>query len=545
MRINLRILVVGVILWAGGAGWGLADDVARMEEVIQARLKDSSFMGSVLVARDAEIVLNKGYGFANVEWQIANSPTTRFRLGSLTKQFTSASILLLEERGKLKIEDHIKQYVPDAPAAWDAITIYNLLTHTSGLPNYTALPDFVTTMGTKVTPQQIVAKFRDRPLDFEPGTKMLYSNSGYIVLGLIIETVSGESYASFLQKNLFDPIGMKDSGYDSSTAISPRRASGYTPGPDGPLNAAFLDMSIPYAAGALYSTTEDLLRWEKALFGGKVLKAASLEKMTKPFKNDYALGLSVRQHDGHRVVEHNGGINGFNTFLAYYPDSHVTIAVLGNVNGLAPEAIGAALGTLAHGGAVRLTSERREIPVPVSTLTAYVGTYEMAPNMNVMVTLDGDHLMAQLSGQPKFQLYAESETRFFLKVVDAQLDFVRDASSSVTQAVLHQNGRDITATKKSDRFTERQAISLPRTALEPLAGTYEMRPGAVVVVTLEGDHLMAQLTGQPKFELFAERENFFFYKVVDAQVEFTRDASGAVTAFVLHQGPANITALRK
>ena len=296
MRINLRIFVVGVVLWAGGAGSGLADDVARMEEVIQARVKDSSFMGSVLVARDAEIVLNKGYGFANVEWQIANSPTTRFRLGSLTKQFTSASILLLEERGKLKIEDHIKQYVPDAPAAWDAITIYNLLTHTSGLPNYTALPDFATTMGTKVTPQQIVAKFRDRPLDFEPGTKMLYSNSGYIVLGLIIETVSGESYASFLQKNLFDPIGMKDSGYDSSTAISPRRASGYTPGPDGPLNAAFLDMSIPYAAGALYSTTEDLLRWEKALFGGKVLKAASLEKMTKPFKNDYALGVSVRQH---------------------------------------------------------------------------------------------------------------------------------------------------------------------------------------------------------------------------------------------------------
>src|SRR5262245_40125279 len=407
MRINLRVLAVGFVVWACAAGSALAEDVARMEEVVQARVKDSSFMGSVLVARDAEIVLNKGYGFANVEWQISNSPATRFRLGSLTKQFTSASILLLEERGKLKLEDHVKQYVPDAPAAWDAITLYNLLTHTSGLPNYTALPDFATTMGTKVTPEQIVAKFRDRPLDFEPGSKMLYSNSGYIVLGLIIEKVSGESYASFLQKNLFDPIGMHDSGYDSSSAISPRRASGYTRGPDGPLNAAFLDMSIPYAAGALYSTTEDLLRWERALFGGKVLKAASLEKMTTPFKNDYALGVSVRQHDGHRVVEHNGGINGFNTFLAYYPDSHVTIAVLGNVNGQAPEAIGAALGTLVHGGAVQLTSERREASVPVSTLATYVGTYEMTPNLNMMVTLDGDHLMSQLSGQAKFQLFPE------------------------------------------------------------------------------------------------------------------------------------------
>jgi len=516
-----------------------------MEEVIQARVKDSTFMGSVLVARDAGIILNKGYGFANVEWQIPNSPTTKFRLGSLTKQFTSVSILLLEERGKLKLEDHVKQYVPDAPASWDAITIYNLLTHTSGLPNYTALPDFATTMGTKVTPQQIVAKFRDRPLDFEPGSKMLYSNSGYIVLGMIIEKVSGESYESFLQKNLFGPIGMKDSGYDSNTAVIPRRASGYTRGASGPVNAGYLDMSIPFAAGALYSTTEDLLRWEQALFGGKVLKPASLEKMTKPFKNDYALGVSVREHDGRRVVEHNGGINGFNTMLAYYPESHVTIAVLGNVNGPTPEAIGAALGTIVHGGAVQLTSERREVSVPAATLATYLGTYEMAPNVNLMVTQDGDHLMAQLSGQPKFQLFPESETRFFVKVVDAQLDFVKDASGSVTEAILHQNGRDMKATKKSDKVVERKAITLPKSALEPLVGTYQLRPGAELAVTLEGDHLMAQLTGQPKFELFAERENFFFYKVVDAQLEFARDASGAATAVTLHQGPANITASRK
>ena len=534
-----------LVVWGAAAGSGLAQNVARMEEVIEARVKDSSFMGSVLVARDAEIVLNKGYGFANVEWQIPNAPTTKFRLGSLTKQFTAASILLLEERGKLKLEDHIKQYMPDAPASWDAITINNLLTHTSGLFNYTALPDFTATMPLPLTPQQIVDKIRNRSLDFEPGSKMSYSNSGYIVLGMIIEKASGEGYASFVQKNLFDPIGMKDSGYDSVTTIIVHRASGYRPGPGGPSNAPYLDMSLPYAAGALYSTSEDLLRWERALFGGKVLKPASLEKMTTPFKGDYALGLVVRQVDGRRIVEHNGGINGFNTLLAYYPESHVTVVVLANLNGQTPEAIGAALGTIAHGGSVQLTSERHEVSVPVSTLTAYVGTYEMTPNVTLMVTLDGDHLMAQLSGQPKFQLYSESETRFFFKVVDAQLDFVKDPSGPVTQAVLHQNGRDVKATKKSDRVAERQAITLPRSALEPLVGTYEMRPGAVIVVTLEGDHLMAQLTGQPKFELFAERENFFFYKIVDAQLEFTRDASGKVTGATLHQGPANITAPRK
>ena len=288
----------------------------------------------------------------------------------------------------------------------------------------------------------------DRPLDFEPGPKMSYSNSGYIVLGMIIEKASGEGYASFLQKNLFEPIGMKDSGYDSSTTIIARRAAGYRPGPNGLVNAAYLDMSLPFSAGALYSTTEDLLRWEQALFGGKVLKPASLEKMTTPFKNDYALGVSVRQKDGRRVVEHNGGINGFNTFLAFFPESHVTVAVLGNLNGPTPESIGAALGTLAHGGSVQLTSERHERSVPAATLSGYVGTYEMAPSVNLVVTLDGDHLFVQLTGQPKFELFAERDNFFFLKAVDAQIEFTKDAAGIVTAATLHQGSINATAPRK-------------------------------------------------------------------------------------------------
>ncbi len=221
MRICRCLLVVIVALVARPS---LAQDLARMEELIQSHVHDSTFMGSVLVARDAEIILNKGYGFANVEWQIPNAPATKFRLGSLTKQFTSASILLLAERGKLSLEDPVRKYLTDAPSTWDAITIFHLLTHTSGIFNYTALPDFAATMPLPLTPPQIIAKVRDRPLDFEPGSKMSYSNSGYIVLGLIIEKVSGDGYGSFVQKNLFDPIGMKDSGYDSSTRRSSRVA---------------------------------------------------------------------------------------------------------------------------------------------------------------------------------------------------------------------------------------------------------------------------------------------------------------------------------
>ena len=180
---------------------------------------------------------------------------------------------------------------------------------------------------------------RDKPLDFVPGEKMSYSNSGYLVLGDVIERMTGASYEKFVTDNIFTPLGMKDSGYDSNTAVIPRRAAGYMPSPTGPVNAGFVHMSIPHAAGALYSTTEDLLRWEQGLFGGKLLSAASLAKMTTPFKSDYALGVVVRTANGRKVVQHGGGIDGFNTFLAYYPDNKLTVAVLANINGETPSQI--------------------------------------------------------------------------------------------------------------------------------------------------------------------------------------------------------------
>ena len=309
-----------------------------MDEVVQTYVRDKTFMGTVLVARDGVVMLSKGYGSANLEWDIPNTPATKFRLGSITKQFTAASILLLEERGKLKLDDPIKKHMPDAPAAWDTITIFNLLTHTSGIPNFTSLPEYKTLQLVETPVARTIATVRDKPLDFVPGEKMSYSNSGYLVLGYVIERITGASYAKFVTDNIFTPLGMKDSGYDSNTAIIPRRAAGYTPSPAGLVNAGFVHMSIPHAAGALYSTTEDLLRWEQGLFGGKLISAASLAKMTTPFKSDYAFGVMVQTANGRKVVQHGGGIEGFNTFLAYYPDDKLTVAVLANINGNTPDA---------------------------------------------------------------------------------------------------------------------------------------------------------------------------------------------------------------
>ena len=350
-------------------------NLARMEQVIQSFVADKQFMGSVLVARGSDVWLDKGYGFANLEWNIPNSPKTKFRLGSITKQFTAAAILLLEERGKLSVNDPLKKYMPDAPTAWDKITIFNLLTHTSGIPSFTSFPDYAKLEPFSTTPAELVTRFRGKPLDFQPGEKWSYSNSGYVLLGYLIEKVSGQSYAQFVQDNIFKPLNMVNSGYDSNSAIIENRASGYTPDQNGMVNAGYINMTVPLSAGGLYSTTEDLLRWEQGLFGGKLLSPASLKKMTTPFKSDYGMGLVIRTFNGHEEIAHGGGIEGFNTMLAYYPDDKLTITVLSNLNGSAPQEITRDLHTLVEGGNVFLTSERKIAKIDPRVFDGYVGSY--------------------------------------------------------------------------------------------------------------------------------------------------------------------------
>jgi CubicO group peptidase (beta-lactamase class C family) len=422
-----------------------AQDSARMDQVIQDFVASKSFMGAVLVVKDDRVILDKGYGFANLEWNIPNTPATKFRLGSLTKQFTAASILLLEERGKLKLDDPVKKYLPDAPPAWDKITIFNLLTHTSGIPNMTGFDNFKEVMRKTMTPAELIADFRDKPLDFQPGEKFNYSNSGYIVLGAVIEKAGGMPYAQFLQENLFTPLGMKDTGYDSSTVIIPLRASGYARRKGELVNDDFIDMSIPYAAGSLYSTTHDLWSWEKALYGGKLLKPASLNKMTTAFKEKYAFGLGIDDDHGHLRYSHNGGINGFSTQLAWYPDDKLIIVVLNNISTGATGQIFTDLAAISFGKPVILTSERKEIAVDPKVLQRYVGRYELRPDFILEITQDGNHLVAQATKQPKLPLFAESRTDFFTRAIDSQVTFVSEGDAPASALVLHQNGRDIPA----------------------------------------------------------------------------------------------------
>jgi CubicO group peptidase (beta-lactamase class C family) len=436
------------------AGSGLAQDAARMDQIVQSYVAKRQFMGTALVARGSQVLFSKGYGSADLEWDVPNSPNTKFRLGSVTKQFTAASILLLEERGKLIVSDPLKKYLPDAPAAWDKITIFHVLTHTSGIPNFTSFPEYRKLEPLATTAAELVARFRDKPLDFEPGEKWSYSNSGYVLLSYLIEKITGDSYEKFVRENIFTPLGMKDSGYDSNSAIILHRASGYVAGKDGYENAGFVHMTVPQGAGGLYSTTEDLLKWEQGLFGGKVLKAASLEKMTTPFKSNYAFGLVVETAGGRKVIEHGGGIEGFNTELEYYPEDKLTVVVLGNVNGAAPGEIAKKLAAIARGENVKLPGERKEITLDSNVLSRYVGAYQMTGGPAMLITLEGNQLSSKLGNQQAIPIFPESETMFFLKVVDAQLEFPKDGGKA-SQVTLHQNGRDITATRVDDTQAQR------------------------------------------------------------------------------------------
>ncbi|WP_420470598.1 serine hydrolase [Brevundimonas sp. FT23042] len=449
LRSGGRSLLAGLIALTLTAAPALAQDVGRMDEIIRVFTDRDAFSGSVLVARGDEILLDRGYGLANREWAIPNDGDTKFRLGSVSKQFTAVAIVQLREQGLVDIDAPIRNWFPDAPASWSAITPRHLLTHTAGVPNVTDLDAFQTYKMQETTPEATIALFRDLPLDFQPGEGWSYSNSGYLLLTAIVEKASGQSYADYLAQHLFRPLGMSDTGYDDSSVILPRRASGYTPTRTrGVINAEYVNMVVPQGAGGLYSTTRDLLKWEQGLFGGRLLTPESLTLLTTPGRNDYAFGLIVKPAGDGAIVQHSGGIEGFNTWMGRDTGSEMTVIVLGNLNGRGPDRIGVDLLTLANGGTVDTPEERQAIALPAETLQAYAGIYDLSPDFAITVTERDGRLIAQAERQPPFELFADGPDSFFLRAIDARVTFSRDASGAVDGLTLHQNGREAPARKR-------------------------------------------------------------------------------------------------
>jgi D-alanyl-D-alanine carboxypeptidase len=420
--------------------------VERVEEYLRAEAAVNGFSGTVLLARAGKPLVAKGYGLANAEWNIANTPQTKFRLGSITKQFTAMAVLRLEQEGKLKVQDPICQHLTPCPDTWKDITIHHLLTHTSGIPSYTNTPAYQTSMMVPKTIEQMVAGFRDLALEFAPGSQFKYNNSGYFLLGVLLERVTGQSYERVLAERIFAPLGMRESGYDRAAAILPMRASGYSRQGSDLTNAPYLDMVQPYSAGALYSTVGDLLKWDQALYTDRLLPTAARTVMFTPFKGDYAYGWLVPppspQTFGRRQFAHGGGINGFSTMIIRLPDENVTAIVLANVQQTPTGRIARDLLAILLGQPYKVTVARTVAKVDPASYDKYVGRYQLAPTFILTVTREGDRLMTQATGQQKLELFPESETKFFLKVVDAQVTFGADDRGTVTHLILHQGGKD-------------------------------------------------------------------------------------------------------
>jgi D-alanyl-D-alanine carboxypeptidase len=405
---------------------------------------------AAIVVKDGKVVYREARGLANVEKKVPLTPDSVFRLGSVTKQFTSMAVMMLVEQGKIGLRDPIDKYLPGYPQG-QTITVEHLLTHTSGIQSYTDIPGYMTSkVQADLTVAQLIDAFKNEPMPFAPGTRYRYNNSGYVLLGAIIEKASGQTYAAFIADHIFKPLGMSHSYYGTDEPKVARFANGYTAG-DKP--ARPLSMTQPYAAGSLLSTVDDLVLWDAALYTEKLVKRSSLDLMWTPHElNDgsptgYGFGWEMSTLRGHRTVEHGGGIFGFSTYVLRMPEDRVYVAVLCNTDSPSapPASLAKRLGAIAVGNPM---PELTEVKVDPKVYDAYVGEYELAPGFILTVTREGDHLITQATGQSKIEVFPSSETDFFLKVTDAQLTFVKGPTGAVDQVVLHQNGRDIPAKRK-------------------------------------------------------------------------------------------------
>lgn len=425
---------------------------AKVDEYMNAAVKAEGFTGSILVARDGSPLASKGYGFANVELNVPNTPQTVFRLASLTKQFTAVAIMMLQERGKLNTGDPVCKYLDNCPATWQPVTIRHLLTHTSGIPNYTSFPDFAKTAMSPATHESFIGRVKDKPLDFAPGEKFNYNNTGYYLLGVVVERAAGKSYEDFVQENIFSPLGMKNTGFDHPRRIIKNRAAGYEGQEEMVYNAPYIDMSNGYSAGFIVSTTEDLLLWDKALYTDKLVSRKSLDEMLTPFKDlspgkNYAYALWLEKQSDRQAVSHSGHINGFSTYMMRYPAERVTVIVLSNNRGAPSERIAKDLSAVVFGAAYKIPQERKVIAVSSAVLEKYVGQYQLRPNFIITMSVENGKLMMQPNRPEKVEMFATSETEFFVKAGSAQFKFVRDAQGNVNGLVFHRNGQETTAPK--------------------------------------------------------------------------------------------------
>ena len=575
---NRHILILGILLLLSSINVCLGQTkAAEVEALITQYHTQAHFNGSALIATNGKVIYKGGAGMANMEWDIPNRADTKHRLGSITKQFTAMLILQLVAEGAIELEKPITTYLPDYPAATGGrITIHHLLTHTSGIPNYTAFPDFFAEQSRDpYTPTEFVQEFADKELDFTPGEKFNYSNSGYFLLGVLLEELSGKSYEELLREKIFAPLRMEDTGYDNHQAILKKRATGYEREGMGYSTAAYLDMSIPYAAGSMYSTVEDLLIWDQALYTDKLLPEELMERYFQPATeafgdSHYAYGWMIGEENiGNTeeqlaTISHGGGINGFNTYISRATEDRSLVVLLNNTGG-------APLGEMTQAIRGILYDQPYDLPkksvamavkgkLQAEGIEAGIAQYQAVKDDEAyQLTEDemnalGYELMRDGRLEEALAIFELNVAEFpdAFNVHDSYAEVLMklgqtDASiaaykKSVSLNPANQNGLDMLAKLGADTASLVKVVEVPEELLTAYVGEYELTQAFVITITKEGSQLKAQATGQPAFEIYPKSDTQFYLKAVEAQVTFNADADGEIESLTLFQAGREMVA---
>ena len=518
--------------------------IAEFDKILQDQFKPNEPGAAVLVARKGKVVYNKAFGSANLELDVPMKTDHIFRIGSITKQFTAIAILQLMEQGKLNLHDPITKFITDYPDQGHTITIEHLLTHTSGIKSYTSMPDYGTIMSKDMTPIEMIEYFKNETMEFAPGTAFRYNNSGYFLLGYIIEKITGKTYPEYLEENIFRPLGMTNSIYGDDRIIIKNRAGAYTMGDNGFEHASPVSMTQPYSAGSILSSVEDLFKWQQAVISYKLVKKETLDKafsryqLTNGKEADYGYGWFLGYVQESPTIEHGGGIPGFSTMAIYLPEEEVFVAVFVNCDCISPKDITARMAAIA----IEKPYEFTEVPVSNDVQNEYCGVYENEEGEQRIITVSENQLFSQRGRNPKFKIKAYQKDRFFFDDALLTIEFSRNNKDEIEKLITHTRTGNEVWMKTDNPVAVQVEIKVPPAVLETYVGEYFVTPDFGFEVTRNNDRIFLQGTGQEQFEMFAETENKFFLKINDATIEFVKDESGVITKAVLTQGGRTIDA---
>ncbi len=542
----------------------------KLDEFIGLYHEYDSFNGSVLVAQGGEVIYKKGFGMANMEWDIPNQSNTKHRLGSITKQFTGMLILKLVDDGKIDVNASVSTYLPDYPKPQgDNITIHHLLTHTSGIPNYTNFEDFRKTSINYFTPQDFIHEFSSLELEFTPGEQFSYSNSGYFLLGVLIEEVTGKSYEDNLEERIFAPLNMVNSGYDHFTEIIKNRATGYEKRGNGIINSDFLDMSIPYAAGSLYSTVEDLYLWDQALYGAQLLPKKLIELYFTPQieawgNAKYAYGFGIGEERIGNTEEtilthsHGGGINGFNTNISRATKDKTLIVLLNNTGGAPLDEMTTGIRGIINGKtydfpkksvAKELLSviekEGLSSAQKLFTTISVSEDYDLSENEmnNAGYQLINGEMLTEATAIFKMTINSFPESsNAYDSYAEANMMMGNNAlaienyKKSIELNPMNQNGIDMLKKLGEDVSEFEKEVVVSEKTLASYVGNYELMPEFILSISTKDGKLIAQATGQQALELNAIAKDSFAAPEVGARITFQKGKKNKIESLTLFQG---------